>query len=285
MPIQNKIWKKSPSPLYPGRHELNLKDLSVLIPLIDWHYFYLAWHVQASTEAANQLRQDAEIELEKLLSLKILRASSVVAFFPVLRNGDSLQVYSSSETISEKPIAHFHFLRMQEILRKDAYCSIADYFNPNELDYIGTFALSASLGLEKALAQTDDPYRSLLWKTLAARLTEAYAEYMHKEVMQKWWGYALDKSFGIRPVPGYPTTPDHSELETLWKLLVPESIEMHLTESRMMIPEASICGYYVAHPSSHYFNIRHIGNDQLADYALRKGWSLEQAKQELKNLI
>lgn len=282
---ENITWSASPKPSYPLRQELFLQDLSLLVPLMDWNYFYLAWGVKPSSQEALQLRKDAEEELQKLLSLGVLRAGAVIGFFPVFRHGDSLEVFKNLET-TEKPIAQLHFLRMQESLNGNHYCSLADFFHPKKVDWVGAFALSASLGLDNALEKADnDPYRILLWKTLAGRLTEAYSEYTHNEVMEKWWGYTKGKKQGIRPVPGYPTTPDHSELETLWGLLQPESIGMSITSNRMMIPEASVCGYYVAHPMARYFTIRRIGEDQLREYAKRKGWNIDTARRELNRLL
>lgn len=286
MSVLKEPWLSSPAPNFPGRREVFLEDLSKLIPLIDWHFFDLAWQIKSRSEESVKWQKEAKSELNYLLSLKILRAGGVIAFFPVRRFGDSLNVYETVESISEKPLAKLHFLRMQEELDGNAFCSVADFFNPKSVDWIGMFALSASLDLEKAIEKADgDMYRILLWKTLAARLTEAYSEYMHREVQKKWWGYALGEAFGVRPVPGYPTTPDHSEIETLWHLLMPESVGITMTSGKMMVPEASVCGYYIAHPLSHYFNIRRIGEDQLKDYASRKGWSEKKAREELGRLL
>lgn len=287
--LGEKKWNHAPAPKFPGRRELGCENLSELFPLIDWDYFYLAWKIKRDSSEALELRRDAERELDFIERENICKPRGVISFFPVRRKKDSLEVFpensdGSKENVS--PLAMLHFLRMQEA-SLEPLRSIADYFSPYEMDWIGLFALSASFGIEAFAQDVEklDPYRAILLRTLAVRLTEAYSEKIHLEVMKKWWGYSPKNNSGIRPVPGYPTTPDHSELSTIWKLLRPESIGMCLTESLMMIPEASISGYYVPHPSARYFQIRRIGEDQLKDYAERKGWSLEWAKEKLARLL
>ncbi len=283
-------WRHAPTPKFPYRQELQNESLQNLVPLIDWNYFYLAWSVQAHTEAAENLKRDAEQELQQIISLKKTEARAVISFYKVRRAGDSLQILAPKCDcpIAHPPLGTLHFLRMQESINGEPLRSIADYFSPFEDDWIGLFAASAAFGTDqyaKETAKNGDPYRALLIQTLAARLTEAYVEQLHRDVARHFWGYAPHEFWGIRPVPGYPTTPDHSEIETIWHLLKPETIGMDLTTSRMMIPESSVCGYYVAHPAARYFNISKIGQDQLKDYATRKGWTLETAQQNLERLL
>lgn len=282
-------WKHAPEPNFKGRLELD-EDLRELVPFIDWRFFFYAWSVGEKSEAAAALKRDAEAELERLVAEGWTRARAVLEFVRVERHGDSLDVLAPECAcgVRHPPVARLHFLRMQEAGEGEPLRSVADYFSPVEPDWLGMFALSAGLGADeraRAFDAAGDPYRALLVRTLVVRLTEAFSEKLHRDVMKKWWGYAPDRPFGTRPVPGYPTTPDHSEILTLWRLLRPETIGMQITASRMMQPEASICGYYVAHPASRYFSISHIGEDQLRDYARRKGWPLETARKELSRLL
>lgn len=283
-------WKHAPEPNFKGRLELECEDLRELVPLIDWRFFFYAWNVGEKSPAAADLRRDAEAELERLIAGKWTEARAVVSVVRVRRRGDSLDVLAPACDcgVQHPPVARLHFLRMQEAKEGEPLRSVADYFSPFEDDWLGMFALSAGLGADahaKAFDAAGDPYRALLVRTLVVRLTEAFSEKLHRDVMKKWWGYAPDRPFGTRPVPGYPTTPDHSEILTLWRLLRPETIGMQMTASRMMLPEASICGYYVPHPASRYFSISHIGMDQLEDYARRKGWTLDTAKKELARIL
>ena len=285
MPMEK--WLHAPKPKYFKRLEFANENLEDLIPFIDWNYFYLSWNVQANTEIAKDLKTDALKVLDEIVQNRLTETRAVVSFFKVRRIGDSLNVLSPSacSCCPSKVLTRIHFLRMQESLNNEPLLSLADYFSPYEEDYIGLFALSSAFGIENAIKKAEgDDYKALLYSTLAIRLTEAYAEKLHRDVMQKWWGYTSAVS-GIRPVPGYPTCPDHSEIRTVWNLLNPETVGLSMTENNMMIPEASVCGYYIAHPKSKYFTIKHIGTDQLEDYAKRKSWSISFAKKELARLL
>ena len=296
-------WLHSSAPRYPGVTTLKAVPLAELVPLIDWSFFFRAWEMKgrypeilqgtdAKAEEAHRLYADGQIMLQKIITENQFEARAVIGFFPVQRKGDSLDVLplpcDCGVPHSENPIAKLHFLRQQIPLSAEAPCrSLADYFNPKEKDWIGLFALSVGFGVDSFCAQfrnADDSYSAILAQSLADRLTEAFAEKLHADVRQKYWGYAPDPdvNFGIRPAPGYPACPDHTEKGTLWQLLqVEERIGIRLTESYMMLPVSSICGYYMAHPKSTYFSVGKLGDDQVRDYAARKGWDEATARKWL----
>ncbi len=252
---------------------------------MNWNYFCFAWKVPAASTEALRLKEDAEEMFRRMVRERATEARAVIGFFPVRRAGDSLKVYAADD--SRKELAELHFLRRQESAL-GAFKSLADYFNPHSEDWIGLFAVSAGLGIgefEKDLETRGDAYGALLARTLTDRLTEALSEKMHRDVMRSYWGYLPENEepFGIRPAPGYPACPDSSELRTIWKLLSPEeNIGISLTENCMMLPLSSTSGYYIAHPKSHYFSVGKIGEDQLRDYAARKGISPEETKKWLR---
>jgi len=183
------------------------------------------------------------------------------------------------------------------------YLSLCDYVAPKEsgvTDYIGAFAVTAGIGVDRLVAEfdaEDDDYSSILVKVLADRLAEAFAEYIHMLVRRDFWGYAPDESLdlegmlkiqyqGIRPAPGYPPCPDHREKEVIWELLNPgKECGMSLTESRMMTPGASVSGFYYSHPQSKYFGVGKLGRDQVADYARRMGSSIEETEKWLASVL
>lgn len=296
----NAPWSHSPAPKMPGIHVLKAYPLAELVPFIDWTYFFLAWKLKGIypkilegdspvAEEARKLFADGKAMLQKIVSGNLLEARAVFGVFPVERHGDSAEVFNipcdCGCVPAVKRIAMFHFLRQQEPSEKESPLrSLADFLSPKERDWMGLFALSAGFGaknLQIKYKTAGDPYSELLVQSLAARLTEAFAEKLHREVGTKYWGYvpATSAFFGIRPAPGYPSCPDHSEKATLWKLLnVTERTGMRLTETYMMDPDCSICGYYFAHPKSRYFGIGSVGEDQLADYARRKDVSVDEAR-------
>lgn len=265
--MENAIWNHSPAPRQPGVHVFKAEPLEALVPLIDWKFFLMAWGVQKNKERSEELLKEGRAFLDKIIAERLLEARAVIGFFQVERQGDSLGVLGTSETL--------HFLRQQVATTNDKPLrSLADYFSPKEPDWIGLFALSVGFGVEEFKSrsdQQDDVYSGMLLHTLSARLTEAYAEKLHQDVMKKYWGYAPEEAFGIRPAPGYPACPDHSEKRTIWNLLHPDkAIGIELTESDMMLPDCSTCGYYMAHPKSRYFSVGKIGADQQKDYEERK---------------
>jgi len=265
--MSTNVWKYSPAPKKEGVHVLVGEPLENLVPWIDWKYFLMAWGVQKDKEQSEQLLKEGRTFLDKIISERLLEARAVIGFYRVRRIGDSLDLYETNEML--------HFLRQQVEQDKDAPLrSLADYFSPYDSDWIGLFALSVGFGVEafqKESASKEDIYSGMLLHTLSARLTEAYAEKLHRDVMKDYWGYAPNEPFGIRPAPGYPACPDHTEKRTFWRLLHPdERVGIQLTESDMMLPDCSICGYYMAHPQSRYFSVGPIGEDQQKEYEERK---------------
>jgi 5-methyltetrahydrofolate--homocysteine methyltransferase len=275
---------------------------------IDWTFFFGAWKVPGKYPAifedpirgdeAKRLFDDAQDLLEEIVNEKLLRASGVIGLYPANSSGDDVLVYSDESR--KKVLTTFHFLRNQQ-LREDGSPNLclADFIAPvdsGRLDYIGGFAVTAGLdiekGLEKYAAQHDD-YKSIMLKILADRLAEAFAELLHLRVRKEFWGYAADEDLdlqailkeeytGIRPAPGYPACPEHSEKLTLFDLLqVEQNAGITLTENYMMVPAASVSGYYFAHPFSRYFNLGRLGQDQVADYAQRKGIDFQSAEKLL----
>ncbi|MCF0215936.1 MAG: hypothetical protein HUK21_05640 [Fibrobacteraceae bacterium] len=298
--LNNKIaprWVHSPAPQNEGVLVLQ-ESLENLVPFIDWSYFLYAWHFPCSLkildedssrgEEARRLLQDGKNFLQQIVERKMCEARSVVGLFPVTRQGDDVLVQQS---VCDDPVT-FHFLRQQHNLMLPCR-SLVDFLSPKCTDYMGFFALSAGFGVKEGrdrLKSAGDDYSAILLETLSGRLTEAYSTKLHLDVIQKYWGYGehltAANAFGIRPAIGYPSIPDHTEKQTLWRLLkVKENIGIELTDSFMMMPLNSACGYYFAHPKSSYFSVGKIGMDQLKDYAERKGWSLETARTWLNNWV
>ena len=307
-------WKTytPPVPSFTGVKSFRDYDLDTLAKYIDWTPFFASWDLHGKYpailsddvvgEAARSLFDDAQEMLKRILDEKLLTAHGVIGFWPAIRVGDDIVVYDGEDR--KTPIAKLHGLRQQMSKRDDAanFC-IADFVAPAEAglsDYIGAFAVTAGIG-EEALADSydkrDDNYSSIMAKALADRLAEAFAEHMHARVRQEFWGYEgtddvsvnamiEEKYQGIRPAPGYPAQPDHSEKETLFRLLeAPANADMALTESFAMTPPASVSGLYFSHPDSLYFGVGKIDRDQVADYAKRKGFSLSEAEKWLRPIL
>ncbi|HOW24410.1 MAG TPA: methionine synthase [Bacteroidales bacterium] len=275
---------------------------------VDWTFFFGAWKVPGKYpaifedplrgEEAKRLFGDAQDLLEEVVREKLLRASGVIGIYPANAIGDDVQVYRDESR--REILAAFHFLRNQQLREEGSpNLCLADFiapFDSGRVDYIGGFAVTAGLDIEKGLelyaAQHDD-YKSIMLKILADRLAEAFAELLHLRVRKELWGYAADEDLdlqailkeeytGIRPAPGYPACPEHSEKLTLFDLLqVEQNTGISLTESYMMVPAASVSGYYFAHPFARYFNLGRIGKDQVTDYARRKGIDLQSAEKLL----
>jgi 5-methyltetrahydrofolate--homocysteine methyltransferase len=249
-------------------------DLNSIIPLINWRMYFSAWDLRPSqyTEAHQNLESDSRILLKEITEKKLLRAAAVVGFFEVQRIGDSLSVLREDGC----EVAKLHFLRQQKALDCENFISMADFFNPKEKDFIGLFAATAGLGAgdaEKTFTEHNDDYSALMLKLLADRLAEALTEKLHRDILG---------GVGIRAAPGYPASPDHTEKAAIWKLLEPEkNIGVSLTENYAMNPVASECGYFAMHPQSRYFKLGKIGEDQLAEYALRKGMAVEEVRKWL----
>ncbi|MDD4906738.1 MAG: vitamin B12 dependent-methionine synthase activation domain-containing protein, partial [Methylobacter tundripaludum] len=247
---------------------------------------------------ARKLFQDAQDMLKKIISEEWVTARAVVGFFPANSDGDDVVVYTD-DTRSQKKET-LHHLRQQNVKApgRPNYC-LSDFIAPvdsGKADYIGAFAVTTGIGIEQKLQEFEldnDDYSSIMLKALADRLAEAFAEYMHQVVRKEYWGYAQDETHeadqlineayqGIRPAPGYPACPDHTEKGKLFELLnVTEHTTIELTESYAMYPASAVSGWYFSHPESQYFNVGKIDKDQLQDYARRKGIAEEVAERWL----
>ncbi len=280
-----------------------LEDVPVadLIPFIDWTFFFHAWGLKCRypdimrhpdlKDEAEKLMNDSQKLLDRIVKDRLIWAKAVVGLFPANSIGDDVEVYTD-DTRSEVRLTLNH-LRQQHKRGdgKPNFC-LSDFIAPKETgvkDYIGAFAVSGGFNADELAAkykEGNDDYQAILLQTIADRLAEAVAEKMHYDTRTKYWGYDADEAFdndrfvkeryqGIRPAPGYPACPDHTEKEKLWQLLEPGKLGIELTESFMMIPASSVCGWYFAHPQSKYFGVGKINKDQVADYSQRKGWSIE----------
>jgi 5-methyltetrahydrofolate--homocysteine methyltransferase len=251
---------------------------------------------------ARKIFDDANRLLDKIISENLLSANGVFGLFPVNSVEDDIEIYSDE---SQKGILEtLHTIRQQSIKSAGIpNVALADFIAPKESrvkDYIGMFAVTTGIGIEKLIAQFDkehDDYNSIMTKAIADRLAEAFAELLHIKVRKEYWGYAHDERLtnaeliaenydGIRPAPGYPAQPDHTEKLTIWKLLDAEkNTTISLTESLAMYPAASVCGLYFAHPESKYFTVGKISKDQVDDYRKRKGISLKEAEKWLRPIL
>lgn len=285
-----------------GTKVLQDLDLAVLRNYIDWTPFFSTWMLSGKYpkiledpvvgNEAKKLFVDANRMLDEIIREKWLQAKAIVGIYPVQRNGEDVQVL-----VDGQPAQKFHFLRQQGKKGKGVpNRSLVDYIHPEEIDYMGFFAVTAGWGIETKLREfqgNHDDYHDIMLKALADRFAEAGAEYLHAMVRKEWWGYAPEEELanddliresyvGIRPAPGYPACPEHSEKRTLFELLeVEKNTGIVLTDSFAMYPTASVSGYYFAHPESKYFGLGKIGEDQVADYAIRKRISKAQAERLL----
>ena len=280
-------------------------DLAVLAGYIDWGPFFQTWDLAGAYpkilddavvgEAARNVFKDGKAMLQQLIAEKWIRANAVFGLFPVARSNEDIDFLVDGE-----PAFTWHGLRQQQE-RPDGkpQQSLADFVAPVG-DYAGAFAVTAGLGIEKKLAEFEaqhDDYRAIMLKTLADRLAEAAAEWLHREVRTSYWGYAAaekldvtalveEKYQGIRPAPGYPACPDHTAKAGLFALLdAPKNAQMNLTESFAMTPAASVAGFYLAHPEARYFAITKIDRDQLEDWAKRANYPLPEAEKWLAPLL
>ncbi|KQZ88136.1 methionine synthase [Phycicoccus sp. Root563] len=275
---------------------------------IDWQPFFLAWEMKgrfpdilnnpATGEAASKLYEDAQRMLDRVIDEKWLRASGVLGLFAASSVGDDIEVYTDSSRATVATT--LHTLRQQGQHRQGVpNRAMSDFVAPKETglrDHVGAFAVTAGLGSAERVADfkaANDDYSAILLESLADRLAEAFAERLHERVRHDFWGYAPDehlrntdliaeKYVGIRPAPGYPACPDHTEKELLWELLdVKERTGIELTESMAMWPGAAVSGWYFSHPQSQYFVVGRLGRDQVEEYAERKGWTLREAERWL----
>ncbi|MBN2364864.1 MAG: methionine synthase [Calditrichaeota bacterium] len=280
---------------------------------IDWTPFFIAWEMKgkfptifdhpAKGKEARQLFDDARRLLDLIIAEETLQAQAVIGFFPANTVGhEDIEIYADEER--NRPITVIHTIRQQmNKTNQQANLALADFIAPRESgvkDYIGGFAVTAGFGIEELINRFEkdhDDYHIIMAKALADRLAEAFAELMHEKTRKEFWGYAKDEDLtneelirekytGIRPAPGYPACPDHTEKQILFDLLnVSENINIRLTESFAMMPAASVSGYYFSHPESQYFGTGKIGKDQVRDYARRKGMDIKTAERWLSPIL
>ncbi|MDQ7911741.1 methionine synthase [Pseudomonas sp. 102515] len=305
-PAFNWLGYQAPKPSFTGTRVLEDIDLAVLAEYIDWTPFFISWDLagkypriltdEVVGEAATALFHDAQTMLRKLIDEKLIKARAVFGFWPTNQvRDDDLEVYGEDG----QPLATLHHLRQQTIKPEGKpNLSLADFVAPKETgvtDYMGGFIVTAGIGAEelaKDYERKGDDYNSIMVKALADRLAEACAEWLHERVRKEHWGYAADETLdnearireqykGIRPAPGYPACPDHTEKATLFKLLDPEArfneagrSGVFLTEHYAMFPAAAVSGWYFAHPEAQYFAVGKIDRDQVGSYTERKGQEL-----------
>lgn len=296
-----------PVPAKPGLHIFDDFDVATLRKYIDWTPFFMTWSLvgkyptifkhEEVGEEAQRLFHDANELLDRVEREGLLKARGICGLFPAASVGDDIEVYTDeSRTEVAKVLRN---LRQQTEKPKGFNYCLSDYIAPKESgkqDWVGAFAVTGGIGerelADEYKAQGDD-YNAIMIQAVADRLAEAFAEYLHERVRKEIWGYAADENLsndelirekyqGIRPAPGYPACPEHTEKGPLWELLnVEENIGMLLTTSYAMYPGASVSGWYFSHPDSRYFAIAQIQDDQLESYADRKGWDRIEAEKWL----
>lgn len=295
-------------PSFLGTKVIDSLALNVLVPYIDWSPFFQTWELSGKYpailkdevvgETATKLFADAKAMLDQIVNEKWLTAKAVMGFFPANSIDDDIELYTDESRT--EVMETLHHLRQQNVKApgRANFC-LSDFIASKEsgkADYIGGFAVTAGIGIEEKIAQFEkdhDDYNSIMLKALADRLAEAFAEYLHEQVRKEHWGYACDEAHenedliseaykGIRPAPGYPACPDHTEKAKLFELLnATASTTIELTESFAMYPTAAVSGWYLSHPESQYFNVGKIDQEQLESYAKRKGMTKEVAERWL----
>ncbi|MCB0652832.1 MAG: methionine synthase [Saprospiraceae bacterium] len=295
-----------PVPSQPGIHVFEDYSIEELVQYIDWTPFFTTWQLAGKFPAilqdnivgveAQKLYNDARSMLRRIIDEKWLKAKAVFGLFPANQNEpDSIDIYSDESRTSKLLTAQHLRQQLKKAPGLPNFC-LSDFIAPassGKQDYIGAFAVTAGIGIEKHIKRFEedhDDYHAILLKALADRLAESLAERLHERIRKEYWGYAANESLdndalikekyqGIRPAPGYPACPEHTEKELLWQLLdVENRTGIKLTESFAMYPAASVSGWYFSHPESKYFGLGKIGKDQVADYAARKGMTLEEAE-------
>jgi 5-methyltetrahydrofolate--homocysteine methyltransferase len=298
-------------PDFLGIRRLDDVPLQELRPFIDWSPFFNAWELKGKFpkifddptvgSVARELHEKAEKMLDDFVAERSLHARAVYGFWPANSEGDDIVLYTDEERQGE--VARLYTLRQQwERKGQTEFRALADYVAPLEsgrLDYVGAFVVTAGVGAEDLVARFEkdfDDYSAIMVKALADRLAEAFAEMLHQRVRREW-KYGIQESLtneelideqyrGIRPAPGYPACPDHTEKRTLFRLLDAEAATgVSLTESFAMYPAASVSGFYFAHPAARYFSVDRIGRDQVEDYARRKGMSLQEMERWLSPVL
>jgi 5-methyltetrahydrofolate--homocysteine methyltransferase len=306
-------WKnyQATTPSFLGLKTFDDYSLAELAEFIDWTPFFQSWELagrypkilddeKVGTEA-KKLFADAQAMLKKIIDENWLKARAVIGFFPANQiNDDDIEVYADDSRKEVQTVLHHIRQQMAKPKGKSNMC-LADFVAPKgQADYIGGFAVTAGIGIDAKVAEFEadhDDYSSIMLKALADRLAEAFAERMHERVRKEFWAYAQDEQLdnealineqykGIRPAPGYPACPDHTEKATLWKMLEPETnAGISITESFAMLPTAAVSGWYIAQPESSYFGTGKIGRDQVESYARRKGMSLAETERWLAPVL
>ncbi len=300
-----------PTPKHTGVLQLRDYPLSALVPYIDWTPFFIVWDLAGNYprilndeivgDEAQRVFRDAQAMLKRIVQEKWLTANGAYGLLPAASDGDDIIVFADG---AHTDVAmRFHTLRQQVV--KEAgrpNFALADFIAPRDsghADYLGLFAVTTGLNGDervKAFEDAGDDYNSIMFKALADRLAEAFAEHLHERVRKDFWGYAFDEKLdnealvkekyrGIRPAPGYPACPDHREKIDLFRVLNAEAIGMGLTESYAMTPPASVSGFYFAHPAAQYFTVGKLGDDQFADLAKRRGEDVEMQRRALNTLV
>jgi 5-methyltetrahydrofolate--homocysteine methyltransferase len=304
-----------PKPAFIGTKLLADYPIGELAGNIDWTPFFSTWELSGKFPAilddakygaaARSLYEDATEMLDKIISEGWFTASAAFGFWPANAAGDDIHVYADEARgkSGTLPVAVLHTLRQQLSKREGRHNeALSDFVAPRDSglnDYVGAFAVTAGIGedlVAERFKRANDDYSAIMVSALADRLAEAFAERLHARVRREFWGYAADETLsaaeliseqyrGIRPAPGYPAQPDHTEKGTLFGLLQAERIGVKLTESFAMWPGAAVCGLYFSHPQSHYFGVGKIERDQVEDYARRKGWSVEECERWLAPIL
>ena len=312
---QHLDWKTytPPTPMFTGRKTLLNYSVAELLPYIDWTPFFITWELagkypkilndQIVGEAASALFEDAMNMINQLMKDNILKVEAVIGFWPANSDGDDIILFE--DLTHSRELTRLHHLRQQTNKpNKQANLCLSDFVAPLDtkvVDFIGGFAVTAGKGLEEIVADYDtqkDDYNAILVKAIADRLAEAFAEKLHEDVRKNYWGYSSNEHYsnealireryrGIRPAPGYPACPDHTEKEALFALLnAPQEIGLKLTSHYAMSPAASVSGFYFSHPESCYFGVGKIDKDQVIDYGRRKMMSLDETEKWLRpNLL
>ncbi|KAK7507103.1 hypothetical protein BaRGS_00001954 [Batillaria attramentaria] len=313
-------WASEPAPVCPsflGVRKFVEYDLQALVPYIDWRPFFHVWQLRGRYpnrsypkifddkdvgEEAKRVFNDAQLMLKDIIDNKLLKANAVIAFYRANSVGDDIEVYDDE---TGKVLATLHGLRQQaekEPMDSSPYLCLSDFIAPKETgikDYIGLFATTAGIGTEELCKRYEtelDDYSIIMVKALADRLAEAFAEAMHEMVRKQSWGYCSDESLGandlhkikyqgIRPAPGYPSQPDHTEKEIMWQLLGADDVGITLTESLAMEPASSVSGLYFASPQSVYFATGKLCKDQIEDYAARKGMDVSEVEKWCSSIL
>jgi 5-methyltetrahydrofolate--homocysteine methyltransferase len=299
-------------PSFLGTRTFEDYPLDELARYIDWGFFFYSWQMKGRFPdilndpelgaEARKLYDDARALLRKIIEERRLEARAVLGFWPANATGDdTIELYSDDARGEIR--AAVPTLRQQKAKRETPhYLSLSDYIAPERTgvaDYMGAFAVTAGIGLEEFAAEyqtAGDDYTAILAKVLADRLAEAFAERLHERVRKEFWGYAPDEELsieellqvryqGIRPAPGYPPCPDHTDKAILWDVLEPERLGITLTESYMMVPPASVSAYCFMHPESKYFSVGRVARDQVEDYASRKGITVAEAERRLQSVL